>query len=297
MQQRRSVPAGGSHGGVSTIYRRGEITMEKRQIRMIAFDMDGTVLYDGDEISDKLQGILKRAIDQGIYVVPCTGRGLCEMPRTVKALGITHSATANGALIRDERQDQVLHTNLIPWEMAAEIYHELKKIDAFVTVHIDGLVYFKGDDEQYVRDLYHLCEYIPVHLTMDAEALVREKQRDLEKVYARSHTEEEHRQIMEVISGRYPLFYSSSAVGNMEFSALDCSKGTALQWLCDHLGVDPSQVVAFGDGENDKEMLRFAGIGVAMDNGNALCKEAADVVIGTCSEDAVADYLERLLEA
>lgn len=269
--------------------------MEKRQIRMIAFDMDGTVLYDKNEISPKLQGILKKALDQGIYVVPCTGRGLCEMPCTLTEIGITHTATANGALVRDERKDQILYTNLIPWEMAADIYHELKKIDAFVTVHIDGLVYFKGDNEQMVRDMYHLLDYIPVHTTMDAEMLVREKQRDLEKVYARARTPEEFDKIMQVIDGKYPLFYSSSAVGNMEFSALDCSKGTALAWLCDHLGVDPSQVVAFGDGENDKEMLRFAGIGVAMGNGNEICKAAADVVIGNCADDAVADYLEELL--
>ena len=104
--------------------------MEKRQIRMIAFDMDGTVLYDKNEISPKLQGILKKALDQGIYVVPCTGRGRCEMPRTLIELELTHTATSNGALVRDEKTEQTLYTNLIPWEMAAEIYHELKKIDA-----------------------------------------------------------------------------------------------------------------------------------------------------------------------
>lgn len=269
--------------------------MEKRQIRMIAFDMDGTVLYNKTEISPKLQRILKEALEQGIYVVPCTGRGLCEMPQTLSALGLTHTVTANGALVRDERADQVLYTNLIPWEMAAEIYHELKKINAYVTVHIDGMVYFKGESEAAVRAMYNLVDYIPAPVIEDAEKLVREKQEDLEKIYARARTPEEFERVMKIIDGKYPLFYSSSAVGNMEFSALDCSKGTALQWLCHHLGVDPSQLVAFGDGENDKEMLRFAGIGVAMGNGNELCKAAADVVIGNCADDAVADFLEELL--
>ena len=269
--------------------------MEKQQIRMIAFDMDGTVLYDKNEISPKLQGILKKALDQGIYVVPCTGRGRCEMPRTLTELGLSYTATSNGALVCDERTGQTLYTNLIPWEMAAEIYHELKKIDAYVTVHIDGLVYFMGESEASVREMYHLLDYIPVHRISDAEALVRELQQDLEKVYARARTPEEFERIMALIKGKYPLFYSSSAAGNMEFSALDCSKGTALAWLCDHLGVDPSQVVAFGDGENDKEMLRFAGIGVAMGNGNEICKAAADVVIGNCADDAVAYFLEELL--
>ena len=270
--------------------------MEKRPIQLIAFDMDGTVLYDGFELSPRLQNILRKAVEKGIYVVPCTGRGQCEVPRSVREVGITHSATANGALVWDEREDKELHTNLIPWEMAAEIYHELKKIDAFVTVHIDGKVYFKSDSEAYVRQKFGILDYIPVYLTMDAEALVRETKRDLEKIYANASTPEEHARVMEIIEGKYPLFYSSSAVGNMEFSALDCSKGTALQWLCDHLGVDPANVVAFGDGENDKEMLRFAGIGVSMANGNALCKEAADVIIGHCKDDAVADFLEEILD-
>ena len=269
--------------------------MEKRQIRMIAFDMDGTVLYDKNEISPKLQGILKKALEKGIYVVPCTGRGLCEMPRTLTALGLTHTATANGALVRDERANKTLHTNLIPWVMAAEIYHELKKIDAYVTVHIDGKVYFKGESEQEVRDIFRLVDYIPMPTVTDAEALVRERQEDLEKIYARARTPEEFEQIIALIGDKYPLFYTSSAAGNMEFSALDCSKGTALQWLCHHLDVDPSEVVAFGDGENDKEMLRFAGLGVAMGNGNEICKAAADVVIGNCADDAVADFLEELL--
>ena len=270
--------------------------MEKRPIQLIAFDMDGTVLHDGFELSPRLQNILRKAAAKGIYVVPCTGRGQCEMPHSVREAGITHSATSNGALVWDEREDKELYTNRIPWEMGAEIYHDLKKIDALVTVHIDGKVYFKSDSEEFVRNKFGILDYIQVYLTMDAEALVREKKRDLEKIYANAPSAKEHARVMEIIGGKYPLFYSSSAVENMEFSTLDCSKGTALQWLCGHLGVDPANVVAFGDGENDKEMLRFAGIGVAMGNGNPLCKEAADVVIGHCKDDAVADFLEEILD-
>ena len=72
-----------------------------------------------------------------------------------------------------------------------------------------------------------------------------------------------------------------------------CSKGTALQWLCQHLGVDPSQVVAFGDGENDKEMLEFAGLGLAVANAGEVCQAVADGVIGACDQDGVAIYLEE----
>ncbi len=269
--------------------------MEKKQIRLIAFDMDGTVLYDRKEISPRLQAILKKALAQGIYVVPCTGRGRCEVPATVAALPMTHSITSNGALCVDEGADQVLHENLIPWEKAVKIFRELKEMNTFVTVHMDGIVYFEHDDEEYIRDYYDAADYMKIHLTHSAADLVAERKRDPEKVYARAENEEHHIRVKQAVSEIYPLFYSSSATENMEFSMPGCSKGSTLKWLCEYLKVEPDQVVAFGDGENDKEMLTFAGIGVAVGNANPICKAAADVVIGTYAEDAVASYLEELL--
>ena len=75
-----------------------------------------------------------------------------------------------------------------------------------------------------------------------------------------------------------------------------CTKGKALDWLCRHLQIQPDQVVAFGDGENDKEMLTFAGLGLAVEDAGEVCREAADGVIGSCADDGVAAWLEQLLE-
>ena len=95
--------------------------MNKNNIRMIAFDMDGTVLHNGAEITSRLQGLLKQALDQGIYVVPCTGRGRLQLPATLAALDLPFTITSNGGRLRDERADETIYTNLVDWETAAGI--------------------------------------------------------------------------------------------------------------------------------------------------------------------------------
>lgn len=76
-----------------------------------------------------------------------------------------------------------------------------------------------------------------------------------------------------------------------------CSKAKALRWLCEYLGIRQAQVVAFGDGENDKEMLQFAGLGLAVADAAEECRAAADGVIDSCEKDGVAVWLEALLDS
>lgn len=79
----------------------------------------------------------------------------------------------------------------------------------------------------------------------------------------------------------------------IEVTPAGVSKATALRSVCARLGFAPEQVIAFGDELNDYELLRFAGVGVAMKNSNPLLFEVADDVTGSCDEEGLADYLER----
>ena len=268
--------------------------MKKDAIRMIAFDMDGTVLYNGAEITNRLQDILRRALEKGIYVVPCTGRGRLQLPATLAELNLSHTITSNGGRVRDERSGETVYTNLVEWETAAGICHDITELENFMCVHVDGHVHFQGVEEEFVRWKFSIPEYMPVDLTDSAEELLRRIHEGAEKIFVRPATEEIRQQIRQRIMDKYDVYCSSSSMHNLEFGKVDCSKGASLTWLCDKLGVGLDQVVAFGDGENDKEMLSLVGLGVAMGNAHPACKEAADVVIGTCAEDGVAEYLESL---
>jgi hydroxymethylpyrimidine pyrophosphatase-like HAD family hydrolase len=92
-----------------------------------------------------------------------------------------------------------------------------------------------------------------------------------------------------------PLTVSTSGVQFVEVTGEGITKASALAHLCTDWGIEPAQVIAFGDNHNDAAMLKWAGHGVAMGNGSSLALEAADEVIGSNADDAVAVFIESLL--
>lgn len=271
--------------------------MTKDNLRLIAFDMDGTVLQSDGEITERLQKILKKAMDLGIYVVPCSGRGRMQVPPTVEELKVPYTITSNGGLVWDETQDRRLYADLIPWEMAADMYRDIEDLGGLSCFHIDRGVFYQEADREMLERRYCFSRLAVMRAVPDGEALIRERQEGIEKIFVRTENVESRAQIRDRILANYPVFCSSSSMKNLEFSMPGCTKGKALQWLCDHLQIHPSQVVAFGDGENDKEMLALAGLGLAVADAGEVCRAAADGIIGACEEDGVAVWLEALLTA
>lgn len=101
--------------------------------------------------------------------------------------------------------------------------------------------------------------------------------------------------ILDVAHARPELCRTSSIPVNVEITSVRATKGTALTWLCGHLGISPADAVAFGDSSNDLAMIEAAGDGVAMGNSSLEVKAAADHVAPPCDEAGVARYLEPML--
>ena len=100
--------------------------------------------------------------------------------------------------------------------------------------------------------------------------------------------------LMEEIPQRFPgLIVSSAVVNNVEINDKNAHKGNAIRQLAQHLGLEMSQVLAFGDGSNDITMLQEAGIGVCMENGLDSVKAVADYITDSCDEDGVAKAIYR----
>jgi len=270
--------------------------MKKDNLRLIAFDMDGTVLQSDGEITARLQNILKKAMEMGIYAVPCSGRGRMQVPPSIEVLKVPFTITSNGGLVWDEVQDRCLYADLIPWEMAAKMYRDITDLGGLTCFHIDRGVYYQEADRELLERRYGFSRLAVMRAVPDGEALIRQRQEGIEKIFVRTENVESRARIRDLILQRYPVFCSSSSMKNLEFSMPGCTKGKALQWLCQHLQISPDQVIAFGDGENDKEMLRFAGLGLAVADAGQVCREAADEVVGSCEQDGVAKYLEQLLQ-
>lgn len=151
--------------------------------------------------------------------------------------------------------------------------------------HIDLLKRYEDlvDNAQTVMDSYDDA----LDICLSAKVLLMAE--DADELIAKAHSELDATEFTIIRGSPHPFF--------VEFLRPDVTKGYGLKLLCEHIGVGMEEVVAFGDGDNDREMLQLAGLGVAMKNAKQAAKEVANVVIDWSNdEDGVAKQLEALLQ-
>jgi Cof subfamily protein (haloacid dehalogenase superfamily) len=260
-------------------------------MRLVASDLDGTLLLPDRTLSPRTVGVLREAAQAGIVLVLVSARPprtIVPLARELQAKGL--AICCNGALIYDLDGEAIVQH----WPCTPEIVRDLvlRLREAAPGVHFAVEV---GD--QYgcepgfaawnprvwaavspVEDVLALCE-APV-----TKMLVR-------------HAEIERDSMLELILrlGGAAISATHSGASFVEVSAAGVHKALALEWLAGSLGIDRQDVVAFGDMPNDLPMLVWAGRGVAVANAHPEVLAAADEVTLSHAEDGVAVTLERLL--
>ncbi|MCI8454827.1 MAG: HAD family phosphatase [Lachnospiraceae bacterium] len=272
-------------------------------IRIIATDMDGTLLDDEKRVPQKNLEALRACAKRGIEIVPATGRTFLGIPDELKELpGVRYAITINGASVVDLKENRILGTCRMPAETAAEVMLMARQSphDIMYDVYVDGVGYtmdcFYQNMEKYVPSP-GLAELIRKtrRVVLDHIAYIRESGREVEKInlyFLDMAVREEMRQKLMRLPG---LLVSSSIPNNLEVNAAGADKGSALLRLAEFLGVERKQTMAFGDGENDLTMIKLAGIGIAMANGEEHVKAAADFVTCTNNEAGVAAAVRQFI--
>ena len=269
-------------------------------IRLITLDLDGTLLNSKKELSPENAAALQWAADQGIEIVPTTGRFYGGMPEVIRNLPYLHYAiTINGAQVYDVRNDVGIANAEIPVERAVELMGWLDQFPVIYDCFMDNWGWMtrslqeKADEfapnEHYAKMLKELRT--PVD---ELKAFLTERGHDIQKSQFFAKEMDLRAKLMEEIPQRFPgLIVSSAVVNNVEINDQNAHKGNAIRQLAQHLGLDMSQVLAFGDGSNDITMLQEAGIGVCMENGLDSVKAVADYITDSCDEDGVAKAIYR----
>ena len=264
-------------------------------IRLITLDLDGTLLNSKKELSPENAAALQWAADQGIEIVPTTGRFFGGMPEVIRSLPYLHYAiTVNGAQVYDIRNTVGIAKAEIPVARAVEIMTYLDQFPVIYDCFMDNWGWMtrslqeKADEfapnEHYAKMLKELRT--PVD---ELKAFLTERGHDIQKTQFFAKDMELRSRIMKEIPELFPdLIVSSAVVNNVEINDKNAHKGNAIRQLAEHLGLDMSQVLAFGDGSNDITMLQEAGIGVCMENGLDSVKAVADYITDSCDEDGVA---------
>ena len=271
----------------------------KHKIKMIGFDLDGTLLTDQKELGEYTVQILKRAVEEGIVILPITGRPLCGLPEEVTGLtGLRYAITANGARILDLKNAAVLKEQLVSVETAEKILDILGNYDSLREIYYDGTGYAEREKLEQIDHFFEegpMAEYVrstrqPVDNLMDK---FRQESREVDKVQGVFADLGEREAALDEIRKLEGVTITGALHNNIEVNAAGVDKGNALLWLAQYLGIAPEETMAFGDGNNDITLLEKAGTGVAMKNGIEEVKHAADrVTEKTNDEEGVAQFIE-----
>ena len=271
----------------------------KHRIKMIGFDLDGTLLTDQKELGEYTVQILKRAVEEGIVILPITGRPLCGLPEEVTGLtGLRYAITANGARILDLKNAAVLKEQLVSVETAEKILDILGNYDSLREIYYDGTGYAEREKLEQIDHFFEegpMAEYVrstrqPVENLMDK---FRKESREVDKVQGVFADLGEREAALDEIRKLEGVTITGALHNNIEVNAAGVDKGNALLWLAQYLGIAPEETMAFGDGNNDITLLEKAGTGVAMKNGIEEVKHAADrITEKTNDEEGAAKFIE-----
>ncbi|MCR5575811.1 MAG: Cof-type HAD-IIB family hydrolase [Oscillospiraceae bacterium] len=271
-------------------------------IRLISFDLDGTFLDDGKGIPPENLRALEAAAELGVLLVPATGRIVAGLPEVLLTLPcMRYYITANGSYVYDALEDKAVARAEIPLARALEFYEYADGLEALYDCYQDNWGYMtewmyhevlRSIPNEGVRELIvRLRTPVP-----ELKAYLADKGRDLQKLQLFFTDMALRSRQIEELPERFPdLAFSTSMPFNIEINAKSATKGSALTALCRHLGLDPAQTLALGDGTNDSDMLLAAGVGVAMANADEAVKAIADFVTGDNNEGGFARAVERFV--
>ena len=271
------------------------------EIRLIALDLDGTLVNSKRQVTERTMRALKAASAQGVHIVPTTGRLFHAMPKEVLACDfVRYGICMNGGQIYDAKEDRILHRDEIPLEVAMRVYDYLEQFPVVYDCYVDNGAYMERESWERLDQIivgrpldlaYSKNLRKPVE---DFRGYLRKLGMSLQKMQAFMADVSIRPAIMEGLRERFPeLAISYSLPHNIEINTATAVKGNALRILCEHLGVPIGQTAAFGDGTNDISMLQAAGVGVAMGNAVPEAKAAANYVTATNDEDGVAQFIEQ----
>ena len=272
------------------------------EITCIALDLDGTTLDGHGKLSENTRQAMEEAIRRGIHIIVASGRSLSSLPEEIRDIEeIRYAITSNGAAVYDLHTGECLKQYKMTEKSIDKILYYTRELEVAYEAFVDGNAYAQ---REYVEDpvrfgaspkaipyiqrtrepLDDICGFLSCH------------KQEIESVDVVVKSEELKRKLWRIFEEKIEDVYVTSSVPQLlEISYKESGKHSAARFILEHLGLSREGLVAFGDGDNDVQLLKFAGVGIAMENASSACKAAADMVTLSNQEDGVAYGIKKMI--
>ncbi|WP_414043881.1 Cof-type HAD-IIB family hydrolase [Macrococcus sp. EM39E] len=267
------------------------------EIKLIALDCDGTLIADNRTITLGTKEALMKAQDVGIKVALVSGRPRTGFKFEIEELDLQHHhgliGAYNGGMVIDIETDEVLYKQSIAQSDAKEFLRKIAHLNLIHIVDNGTDLYANDADNQYViheyrdhglnfnltHDLHDTLDFDPMKILLTADP---------------KRIDEVNEEILSICGSQFGAIRSTPFY--LEITAFGVNKSSALDHICKSAGIEKENVIAFGDQLNDMEMIRDAGIGVAMGNAHPDLKQIADIVTDDNNSDGIAKVLEGIFQ-
>ena len=267
-------------------------------IKLVAIDIDGTLINDDREVTPKTVAAIKQAAQAGIKIVLCTGRPMTGVEPFLEQLGLAGSdheyvVAFNGGLAQ-ATNGQVIVNYTVDFDDYIDILAYATKHNVKSVIETQDYIYTTNQD----ISPYAVHESGLVFMPM--------RYRSLDQINAmrdqivvgkfmmtddKAKLDQAHHDLPADLANRFKIVRSEDYY--LEFVNKRAGKGATLGALCDQLGVQADEVMAIGNAQNDESMIEFAGVGVAMGNSIPSTIAAADVTVADNNHDGVAEAIEK----
>ena len=285
--------------------------------KLVAIDLDGTMLNSYGEVSAKTKEIIKQCIEKGIYIVLASGRPIDSIKSIAKEIkSQEYFIAGNGALVYDMKEDKMIYENYMKKEKVLEIIKICEENSIAYNVYTDktiltsnlkfNVLYYykenlkKEEDKKtnisIVENVYDYVKnmqeekFLKITICDENSTIFNSIIKKVKEINEIDILEVSHmsRKLIEQGTEQIPVEYYYT-----EITASDVDKWKAIEFLMEQLEITPEQVMAIGDNMNDKKMIENAGLGVAIKGSTPEVIAVAKYVTDTNNHDGVAKVLEK----
>ena len=260
-----------------------------KAIKLLALDVDGTLFDDNGKISQASIDAMNQAREAGIEVVPTSGRDYDGIPwDQLENVDINYVITTNGSAVYEAKTKKCLYEKYLDSGKMIPIFEYLLKKEIYINVFVDGVNYTPVQVYSYIDNL-DLPDYVIQHMKENRKGItdlieyLKNGDAKLQKATLNFQKQENgeflnRKEVQEYLEKCPDIKVVDGGFNNLEFTKAGTNKAAGLKFLAGHLGMTMDKVMAVGDSENDIEMLREAGLGIAMGNSSSEVKEVADEI-------------------